>query len=136
MPTSKKVRLSKLELEVMAMVWKLGSAPIREIHESLPERKRPKFTTVQTIVSRLEHKGAVRCVRKIGNAFIFEPAISRTATHRQMISDFLQLIGGVRPLVAHLIGAGKLSLEDGKDLECTVGQFVTGKARGSSSKRL
>jgi BlaI family penicillinase repressor len=112
-----KIKLSKLELEVMDAVWKLGQGSIREVHESLPERKRPAYTTVQTIVGRLEEKGAVRRVKKISNAFIFEPTVSRESTHKKLIADFLQLIGGARPLVAHLVKSGELSLEDVREME-------------------
>ena len=102
----------------MEALWKLGTGSVREIQESLPEKKRPAYTTVQTIVGRLEEKNAVRRVKKIGNAFIFEPLVTRNATHRRLINELLGLFGGsARPLMAHLVESGKLTLDDIRDLE-------------------
>ena len=112
------VRLTKFELEVMAALWELGSASVREVQERLPEGKRPAYTTVQTIVYRLEEKGALRKVKKVGNAFIFEPAVTRDATHRRLIDDLLDLLdGSTRPLMAHLVDSGRLSLDDLREIE-------------------
>lgn len=114
----KTVKLTKFELEVMNALWELGAASVREIQEGLPEKKRPAYTTVQTIVYRLEEKGAVRRVKKIGNAHIFEPVVTRKAAHRRLINELLELFGGsARPLMAHLVEAGKLSLDDVRELE-------------------
>jgi predicted transcriptional regulator len=112
------VKLTRFELEVMDVLWALGRASVREIQEQLPEKRRPAYTTVQTIVRRLEEKGAVRNVKKIGNAFIFEPLVTRQAAHRRLIAEVLDLFGGsARPLMAHLVESGKLSLEDLRELE-------------------
>ncbi|MBO0861116.1 MAG: BlaI/MecI/CopY family transcriptional regulator [Chloracidobacterium sp.] len=105
-------------MEIMDALWKLGSGSIREVHESLPEKRRPAYTTVQTIIRRLEDKGAVRQTKQIGHAHIFEPAFTREAAHRRLIAELLELFGGsARPLMAHLAEAGKLTLEDLKELE-------------------
>jgi len=121
MVKEKQVRLTRLELEVMGAVWALGSASVREIQEHLPEQKRPAYTTVQTIIYRLEEKGAVRRVKKIGNAHIFEAVVSRAAAQRRLIDDLLGFFGGrIQPVVAHLIDAGKLTLEDVQDAEKTL----------------
>ena len=118
----KNVRLTRFELEVMEALWGLGRASVRELLESLPARKRPAYTTVQTIVRRLEEKDAVRQTRKIGNAHIFEPLITRKAAYRRLINDFLDIFGGsARPLMAHLAETGKLSLDDLRELESLVG---------------
>jgi predicted transcriptional regulator len=102
----------------MEALWKLGVGSVREIQESLPEKKRPAYTTVQTIVGRLEEKGAVKRVKKIGNAFIFEPLVTRNATHKRLINELLGLFGGsARPLMTHLVESGKLTLDDIRDLE-------------------
>ena len=87
----------------MDALWTLGTASVREVQEHLPEQKRPAYTTVQTIVYRLEEKGAVRRVKKIGNAHVFEPAVTRKAAQRRLVDDLLGLFGGsARPLMAHL----------------------------------
>jgi len=105
-------------MEMMEALWNLGRASIREIHEKLPEARRPAYTTVQTIIRRLEEKGAVRQTRQVGNAHIFEPAITREAAHRRLIDELLEIWGGsARPLMAHLAEAGKLTLKDVKELE-------------------
>jgi BlaI family transcriptional regulator, penicillinase repressor len=114
----KTVKLTKFELEVMQVMWKLGRASVREVQESLPERKRAAYTTIQTIIHRLELKGAVRQVRKIGNAHIYEPVITRDAAHKRMINELLDAFGGsAQPLMAHLAESGKVTLEDLKELE-------------------
>ena len=112
------LKLTRFELQVMEQVWKLGKASVREILEVLPHRQRPAYTTVQTIVRRLEEKGAVEQVKKIGNAHIYEPRISRKAAYRRLVDDFLDLFGGsARPLMAHLAETGKLDLEDLREIE-------------------
>src|SRR5436190_23918676 len=102
----------------MTALWELGTASVREIQEKLPAQKRPAYTTVQTIIYRLEEKGAVRRLKKIGNAHIFEPLVTRKAAHSRLIHELLELFGGsARPLMAHLMEAGKLTLEDIRALE-------------------
>ncbi len=118
MTRKRTIKLTKFEMEIMDALWELGSGSIREVHEKLPEKKRPAYTTVQTIIRRLEEKGAVRQTKQVGNAHIFEPTITRDAAHRRLINELLDLFGGsARPLMAHLAEAGKLTLEDVKELE-------------------
>jgi BlaI family transcriptional regulator, penicillinase repressor len=110
--------VGKLELKIMQALWDLGASSVREIQESFPAKKRPAYTTVQTIVTRLEAKGAVRRAKKISNAHIFEATLSRDATHGRFIDDLLGLFGGrSQPVVAHLIESGKLTLQDIKEAE-------------------
>ena len=112
------VRLTKFELEIMDALWTLSTASVREIVEQLPEKQRPAYTTVQTIIYRLEEKGAIKRVKKIGNAHIFTPLVTRQAAHRRLINEFLELFGGsARPLMAHLAETGRLSLEDIREIE-------------------
>lgn len=114
----KGVRLTKAELEIMNAFWEVGPATVREVQEKLPAGKRPAYTTVQTVVYRLEEKGALRKVKRVGNAQIFEPVITRKAAHRRLIDDLIDLLdGSTRPLMAHLIESGKLSLEDLREIE-------------------
>jgi predicted transcriptional regulator len=109
----RKPRISRFELELLEQFWKLGPASVREIQESLPEAKRPAYTTVQTMVYRLEEKKAVRRVKKIGNAHIFEALVTRKAVYRRLIDDLLDLFGGsAAPVMAHLVESRKLSLQD------------------------
>jgi predicted transcriptional regulator len=116
-----KQRLSRLELRIMDALWAHGPASVREVQETFPESDRPAYTTVQTTMYRLETKRAIRRVRKISNAHIFEAVISRTAAHRRLIDDLLSVFGGrSQPVMAHLIEAGKLTLEDLREAEKTL----------------
>ena len=97
-------RLSKLELQIMEALWNHGALPIREIQEGFPEKGRPAYTTIQTTVYRMESKGALRRVKKIGNAHIFEAVVSRDAARGRLIDELLGLFGGqTQPVMAHLI---------------------------------
>lgn len=121
MTRQKPVALTRFELEIMQVLWDLERASVREIHEKISDRRRPAYTTVQTIVRRLEDKGAVRRLRKIGNALIFEPAITRSSVRGRLVMELLQLFGGsARPLMAYLAETGKLNLEDLRELEALV----------------
>jgi BlaI family transcriptional regulator, penicillinase repressor len=111
-------KLSKLELQIMDALWSRGRASIREIQESFPEKDRPAYTTVQTIVYRLEVKQALRRIKKVGNFHIFEAAVSRDSAQRKLIDDLLVLLGGrTQPVMAHLVESGKLTLLDVKEAE-------------------
>jgi BlaI family transcriptional regulator, penicillinase repressor len=122
-------RLSKAEMRVLEQYWKLGTCSVREILESLPEDERVAYTTVQTLVYRLEQKGAVRRVKKIGNAQLFEPAIDRGAFRNGLVRELLDLFGGSpQLLVSNLLESGTITLKDLKVL-----QNATGK-RGPGSK--
>ncbi len=106
-------KLTKLELQIMEALWNHGALSIREIQETFPESERPAYTTVQTIVYRLEGKRAVHRLKKISNAHIFEALISRNAAHGTLIDNLLGLFGGAaQPLMSHLIETGKLTLND------------------------
>ena len=114
-------KLTRLELQIMDAFWRHGASSVREIQEAFPERDRPAYTTVQTMVYRLEGKKALRRVKKIGNAHVFEALISRKATQRRLVDDLLAFFGGrSQPVMAHLIEAGKLTLDDVKEAEQTL----------------
>ena len=106
-------KLTKLEHQIMDALWSRGPSSVREILEAFPERARPAYTTVQTIVYRLEAKKALRRVKKIGNAHVFDAVISQGAAHRRLIDELLSFFGGrSQPVMAHLIESGQLTLED------------------------
>ncbi|MCM3903385.1 MAG: BlaI/MecI/CopY family transcriptional regulator [Pyrinomonadaceae bacterium] len=132
----KSVKLTRFELEVMSALWDLGIASVREIQEQLPDQKRPAYTTVQTIVYRLEEKGAVRRLKKIGNAHIFEPIVTRKAAHHRLIHELLDLFdGSARPLMAHLVEIGKLTLDDIRELEGDLVEQPENKTEKKSARR-
>jgi BlaI family transcriptional regulator, penicillinase repressor len=111
-------KLSKLEFEIMETLWSGGESSIREIQELFPAKKRPAYTTIQTTVYRLEAKGIVRRVKKVGNFHIFAATVSRGAAQSRLIDDLLALFGGrAQPVMAHLIESGKLTMEDVKEAE-------------------
>ena len=123
MSKEKAVKLTRFELEIMQALWNIGSGSVREIQEQLPEKKRPAYTTVQTIIRRLEEKRAVRRLKKVGNAFIFEPVLTRKSAQRKLVDDLLKVFGGsARPLMAHLAEVGMLTLEDLRELENMLGE--------------
>ena len=111
-------KLSKLELQITEALWTSGPLAIREIQEAFPQKGRPAYTTVQTMVYRLEIKKALRRARKIGNAHIFEAVITRDVAQRRLVDEFLSLFGGrMQPVMAQLIEAGNLSSQDVADAE-------------------
>jgi BlaI family penicillinase repressor len=113
-------KLSKLELQILEALWAKGRASIREIQEAFPE-PRPAYTTIQTTVYRLEGKKALRRARKIGNADIFEPTLARDVTRHKLLDEILSFFGGrPQPMMAQLAEAGKLTLEDVRELERTI----------------
>lgn len=110
--------LGKLQLKIMQALWQRGPSSVREVQESFPAKKRPAYTTVQTVMYRLEAKGALRRAKKISNAHIFEATLSREVTQGRLIDDLLGHFGGrSQPVMAHLIESGKLTLQDIKDAE-------------------
>jgi BlaI family transcriptional regulator, penicillinase repressor len=114
-------KLTRIELRIMEALWTAGTSSVREIQEALPAKNRPAYTTVQTMVYRLEAKGAVRRVKKIGNAHVFEAAISRDSAQRRLVDELMSFFGGrTQPVMAHLIESGRLSLEDVKEAEKTL----------------
>jgi predicted transcriptional regulator len=118
--SKKQPKLARLELQILEALWALGKASIREIQETFPE-PRPAYTTIQTTVYRLETKGAVRRVRKISNAHIFEPLVARDVARHRLLDDILSLFGGrAQPMMAQLAEAGKLTLDDVRELEKTI----------------
>src|ERR1700735_2655020 len=127
----KQPRLSKAETRVLEQYWKLGVASVREVLESLPEDERVAYTTVQTLVYRLEEKGALRKVKKIGNAQLFEPAINQSQHRGRLVRDLLDLFGGSpRLLVSNLLENGTLTLRDLKALQTATRSDKNGGSRG------
>lgn len=111
-------RLSKLEFRIMESLWSRGQLSIREIQGSFAPAPLPAYTTIQTTVYRMENKRIVRRVKKVGNFHIFEAVLSRNAAQRRILDDLLSYFGGEsRPVMAHLIESGKLSLEDVREAE-------------------
>ena len=110
-------RLTKLELQILEILWTHGNASIREIQEAFPE-PRPAYTTVQTTVYRLETKRALQRTRKISNAHIFEPLIARDDARRRLLDEVLSFFGGgALPMMAQLVEAGKLTRDDLREIE-------------------
>ena len=109
-------RLSRLELQIMETLWTRGASSVRELQEAFPEKDRPAFTTVQTVVSRLEAKKAVRLTKRIGKANIFEAVVSRKRAQGRLIDELLSLFGS-KPVMAHMVRTGQLTLDDIKEAE-------------------
>ncbi|HKB96029.1 MAG TPA: BlaI/MecI/CopY family transcriptional regulator [Rhizomicrobium sp.] len=123
-------KLSKLEMQIMEVLWTAGPSAIREVQESFGPKNRPAYTTVQTMVYRLEAKKALRRARKIGNAHIFEAVLSREAAQRRLVDEFLSIFGGrMQPVMAQLIEAGNLSPKDVSDAEKLLRELAAKKKR-------
>ena len=131
-----KSRFTPLELHVLEALWTHGKASIREVQEAFPE-PRPAYTTIQTVVNRMEAKGAVRRLRKIGNAHIYEPAVERDVARRNLLDEILSLFGGrAQPMMAQLAEYGKLTIDDVRELEKTIRKReLERKAEKSDKKR-
>lgn len=111
-------KLSRLELQIMELLWSRGECCIRDIVDAFPARKKPAYTTIQTTVYRLAAKKALRQSRKVGNVHVFEPLIARSAAQRRLVDDFLGLFGGrAQPLMTHLIESGRLTPDDLKEAQ-------------------
>lgn len=114
-------RLTRLEYQIMDALWARGEMSIRDMVDSLPAKRKPAYTTVQTTVYRMEAKGVVRRVKKVGNFHVFAATVSRDSAQRRLIDDLLAVFGGrSQPVMAHLIDTGKLTLEDVKEAERTL----------------
>src|SRR5215468_382641 len=123
----------RLEFQIMEMFWQKGACSVREIQEAFPERKRPAYTTVQTTVYRLESKKALRLVKTIGKAKVFEASISRPQAQTRLIDDLLSLFGGdIKPVMARLVDTGKLTMDEIKDVEQMVREHREREAANAS----
>lgn len=123
-------RLTTFELQLMSLFWKRGPSSVREIQEEFPERGRPAYTTIQTTVYRLETKGALRIVKRISNANIFEAALSREEAHGRVADELLaRLDGEIQPVMAHLVRTGKLTLADIQEAERLLREHQKGRRR-------
>ena len=126
-------KLTKLELQIMEALWTLGPSSVREIQETFPEAERPAYTTVQTMVYRLETKKALRRAKKISNAHIFEATVTRDAVQGRFIDELLGMFSGrMQPLMSHLIESGKLTMKDVKEAEETLRKLAR-KDKGEKS---
>ena len=127
----KEPRISKAEVRILEQFWKLGTASVREVLDSLPEDERVAYTTVQTLVYRLEEKGALRKVKRIGNAQLFQPAMDQRQYRSRIIRDLLELFGGSpRLLVSNLLETGTITLRDLKALQSTAAGANNARGRG------
>jgi BlaI family transcriptional regulator, penicillinase repressor len=127
-------KLTKLELQILEALWASGQTSIREIQEAFPA-PRPAYTTIQTTVYRMEGKGAVRRVKKVGNAHIFEPAVSRDVTRHKLLDEILSFFGGrAQPMMAQLAESGKLTREDVRELEETIDKMEREQAAERTRK--
>jgi BlaI family transcriptional regulator, penicillinase repressor len=115
MPTA---RLTRLEMQIMDVFWTRGACAVREVQQAFDGPKKPAYTTVQTVVYRLESKKALRIVKRISNANVFEAAISRDQAHGRLIDELLAMFGGAAtPVMAHLVKTGKLTAADIEEAE-------------------
>src|SRR5438105_5967700 len=111
-------KLTRLELRVMQTLWSKGPSSIRELLEAFPKDERLAYTTVQTVVNRLEAKKAVRRIKKISNAHVFEAVVSRSSAQHRMIDELVTWFGGKPlPIMTHLIESGRLTPEEVREAQ-------------------
>ncbi len=123
-------RLTRLELRIMDVLWTNGLASVREVQEAFPEADRPAYTTIQTTMYRLESKRAIRRIKKISNAHIFEAVITRGAAQRRLVDELLSLFGGrPQPVMAHLIESGRLTIDDLREAEKALRRHTKDRAK-------
>jgi predicted transcriptional regulator len=128
-------KLSRAEFQIMEVLWAKGEASIRDILDSLPAKRKPAYTTVQTVMYRMEAKRVVQRVKKVGNFHIFSASISRDAAQRRLIDDLLAIFGGrTQPVMAHLVESGKLSAEDVKEAETALRKLAKKQASEEAGK--
>jgi BlaI family penicillinase repressor len=126
-------KLTPLELQIMEVLWTRGPSAVREVREGFPEESRPAYTTIQTVMYRLETKKVARRTRKIGNAHIFEAAVSRASAQGRLVDDFLGLFGGrALPVMTHLIETGQLTQDDFREAE-RLFRELDAKGKGTKS---
>jgi predicted transcriptional regulator len=127
----KKPRLSKAETRILEQFWKLGTSSVREVLHSLPENEKVAYTTVQTLVYRLEEKGALRKVKKIGNAQLFEAVLGPNEFRTGLVQDILDIFGGSpRMLVSNLLETGTITLADLKALQDAAPRSKSSRSTG------
>ena len=123
-------KLSKLEFQLMEVLWVRGACSIREMFDALPAKRRSAYTTIQTTVNRMEAKGVVKRVGLVGTAHIYTPLVTREKAERTLIDDLLSMFGGrSQPVMAHLIESGKLSLDEVKEAEAALRKLAKGDKR-------
>ena len=123
-------RLTKLELQIMDVLWTRGACSVREVQEAFPGPKKPAYTTIQTTVYRLESKKALRIVKRISNANIFEAAISRDEAQGRLVDELLSMFGGAhKPVMAHLVRTGRLTRADIDEAEKALQKYASERKR-------
>jgi len=123
-------KFTRFEMRIMETLWERGACPIRDIQNAFPEDERPAYTTVQTIVYRLEEKKVIRRLHKIGNAHLFEAVVSRKAAHRKLVDEFLALFGGrTQPVIARFIESGKFTMNDVREAEKIIQKLAAEKKK-------
>jgi BlaI family transcriptional regulator, penicillinase repressor len=105
--------LTPQELEIMKVVWPLGSATVRDVYEALRARRPIAYTTVMTLMKIAERKGYLRR-RRQGRAFVYRAAQPRNRVIRGMIREFIDRVfnGSAEPLLVHLVGTRRIREKD------------------------
>ena len=118
------MKLSDFELEVMHIVWERGSVIATDVHGVIAERRPVAYSTVKTIIDRLEEKGALKRSRTYGRTIVYDATVAKEELTRPMLHSFIGKLfkGNVRPLFNHALKDEKLTLEDISYLEKIVAE--------------
>jgi predicted transcriptional regulator len=120
----KYARLTPPELEVLNIVWSLGQATVRDVYETLLKRRHIAYTTVLTMMRILEEKKGYLRKWNRDRAYVYEPTIPQDQVRSEMTRDFVDRVfeGATKPLMAHLVKNGRLSLKDLEEIKHLLGK--------------
>jgi BlaI family transcriptional regulator, penicillinase repressor len=109
--------LGAQELAIMKVVWRLKDVSVREVYETLRERRSVAYTTVMTMMNTLEGKGYLK-KELDGRAFRYRPAVPERRVVTRMVKEFVERVfdGSTAPLLAHLVTSTELSDEEREEL--------------------
>jgi predicted transcriptional regulator len=118
MSGDEKVRLGDLQLAIMKVLWEAGAATVAEVHKALGPGADLAYTTVATMLRKMEARGLVRH-REEGRRFVYEPAVSEAGVTRSMADDLLDRLfeGRLADMVSHLLSTREVSPAELDELE-------------------
>ena len=130
------VRLGKLQLAIMRVLWRRGEAAVTDVHEELEAERGLAPTTVATMLAKLEHKGAV-CHRIEGRRFIYRPLVNEDQVRRSMVGELTSQLfhGDVAALVNHLLSEHSIEAGELAELRTLIAARESGRVAGDPAVR-
>lgn len=108
------MRLSDFEIDVLTRFWEHGRLSAPEVYRQIGESRGVTYSTIKTIIDRLEDKGAIRRVEMIGKTIIYRATVSRERVRKPLVKSFVQRLYGRdrKPLFAQLLRDEKLTEDE------------------------